>query len=68
MKHLSDARPLALPTNIRLGWRGLPGDKHSSLLWKSVKITAVKSFIVQARALVKQKILVELSFIAEGTA
>jgi hypothetical protein len=21
-----------LPTNIRLSWKGLPGDKHSSLL------------------------------------
>ena len=26
----------ALPKNIRLGWKGLPGDKHPSLMQKSV--------------------------------
>jgi hypothetical protein len=34
---------LALPTNIRPGWKGLPGSKYSSLLQK-MKITDVKSF------------------------
>jgi hypothetical protein len=40
VKHLSAAsfygRLLALPTNIRLGWKRNAGDKHSSLLRKFV--------------------------------
>ncbi len=40
MKHLTGApfygRQDALPTNIRLGWKRNVGDKHSSLLRKSV--------------------------------
>jgi hypothetical protein len=40
VKHLSGApfygRLLALPTNIRLGWKRNVGDKHSSLLPKFV--------------------------------
>ncbi len=40
MKHLSGApfygRLLALPTNIRLGWKRNVSDKHSSLLRKFV--------------------------------
>ncbi len=40
MKHLSGAplygRLLALPTNIRLGWKRNVGDKHSSLLQKFI--------------------------------
>jgi len=40
VKHLSGApvygRLLALPTNIRLGWKRYVGDKHSSLLRKFV--------------------------------
>jgi hypothetical protein len=35
-----------LPANIRLAWKGMPGDKHSSLLRKSVR-----SFIEQAHGL-----------------
>ncbi len=48
MKHLSGApfygRLLALPTNIRLGWKRNVSDKHSSLLRKFVKY-GQKSFI-----------------------
>jgi hypothetical protein len=48
---LSDAplsgRPLALPTNIRLGWKGLPRTK-TLVYYENSKITAVNSFIVQA--------------------
>jgi hypothetical protein len=40
-------RPLALPTNIRLGWKGLPGTNTNKLL-KSVNYDRKKSFIVQA--------------------
>ncbi len=38
-------RLLASPTNIRLGWKGLPGTK-SLAFYKKLKITAVKFFIV----------------------
>jgi hypothetical protein len=48
VKHLSDAqhlgRLLALPTNIRLGWRGLPRTKHSSLLQKFVNYECKKFY------------------------
>jgi hypothetical protein len=38
---------LALPANIRLGWKGLPGT-NTLAYYKNPLITAVKSFIVQA--------------------
>jgi hypothetical protein len=45
MKRLSGAplwfRPLALPTTIKLGWKGMPGTNAIAYS----KITAVKSFI-----------------------
>jgi hypothetical protein len=37
----------AFLTNIRLGWKGLPETKHSSLFKKSVNYGVI-SFIVQA--------------------
>ncbi len=47
MKGVLQGQALALPANIRLGWKGSPGTKHSSLLQKSVNYVR-KSFIVQA--------------------
>ncbi len=51
VKHLSDAplkgRLLALPTNIRLGWKGLPGTNILAYYEKS-QLTAVKSFVTLA--------------------
>ncbi len=51
LKHLSSAllydRLLALPTNIRLGWKGLTGTKTLAHYEKSQR-TAVKSFITLA--------------------
>ncbi len=48
MKHLSGAplkgRFLALPANIRLGWKGLPGTNVLAYN-KKLYLTAVKSFI-----------------------
>jgi hypothetical protein len=38
----------ALPADIRLGWKGLPGT-YTLAYYENPKITAVKSFIVQAR-------------------
>jgi hypothetical protein len=46
VKHLS-GRLLASPTNISLGWKGLPGT-NTQVYYENPKITAVKSFIVQA--------------------
>jgi hypothetical protein len=47
MKHISDAplsvRLLALSTNIRLGWKGLPGTNVLAYYEKSL-LTAVKKF------------------------
>jgi hypothetical protein len=43
-------RPLALPTNIRLGWTGLPG-RNTLAYYENLKITAVKSLIVKALGL-----------------
>jgi hypothetical protein len=37
-------RPPALPTNIRLGWKGLPGT-NALAYYKNLLITASKSFI-----------------------
>jgi hypothetical protein len=42
-------RLLALPTNIRLGWKGLPGTNALGY-YENPKITAVKSFIVKTLA------------------
>jgi hypothetical protein len=48
VKHLSVAtlwgRLLASPTNIRLGWKGMPGT-NTLAYYKNLQITAVKSFI-----------------------
>jgi hypothetical protein len=48
MKYLSGApfsgRPLALPKNIRLGWKGLPGT-NTLAYYENLLITAVKSFV-----------------------
>ncbi len=53
-KHLSDAprkgRLLAFPTNITLGWKGLPGINALAYYEKS-SLTAVKSFITLATGL-----------------
>jgi hypothetical protein len=47
VKHLSGAlfygRILALPTNIRLGWKGLP--ETNTLITKVRKLRTEKSFI-----------------------
>jgi hypothetical protein len=40
-------RILALSTNIRLGWRGLPGT-NTLAYYDNPQITAVKSFTVDA--------------------
>jgi len=42
-------RLLALLTNIRLGWKGLPGTS-SLAYWGHSKITGLKSFIALALA------------------
>ncbi len=50
MKQLSGAPIqgglLALPTNFRLDWKGLPG---TLAYYENLHITVVKSFIVQAQ-------------------
>ncbi len=55
VKHLSGAplkvRLLALPTNIRLGRKGLPGT-NASAYYKNSYVTPVKSFITLATGLV----------------
>ncbi len=47
MKHISDAplqaRLLALPTNIRLDWKGLPGP-NTLADYENSELSAVKSF------------------------
>jgi hypothetical protein len=40
-------RLLASPTNIGLGWKGLPG-KNAQAYYEKSKLTAVKSFITLA--------------------
>ncbi len=35
---------LALPANIRLGWKGLPENKRSSLLWKVITYSCKKFY------------------------
>ncbi len=47
MKGASLELALALPTNIRLGWKGFPG-RNTLVYYKNPLITSVKSFIVQA--------------------
>ena len=42
-------RVLALPANIRLGWRGLPGS-NTLAYYENPLIPTVKSFIVQVIA------------------
>ncbi len=43
VKHLSDAPLQALPANIKLGWKGLPGT-NTLAYYESSQITDVKSF------------------------
>jgi hypothetical protein len=54
VKHLSDAplkgRLLALPTNIRQGWKGLLGI-YALAYYEKSSLTAVKSFITLATGL-----------------
>jgi hypothetical protein len=54
MKHLSGAplqgMLLALPANIRLGWKGLPRT-NALAYYEKLKLTAVKSFITLAPGL-----------------
>ena len=38
---------LYLPTNITLGWKGLP-ETTTIAYYKNLQVTAIKSFIVQA--------------------
>ncbi len=48
MEHLKGVlleKSLALPTNIRLGWRGLPGT-NTLAYYENPEITVVKSLIV----------------------
>ncbi len=53
MGHLKDASvgllgyALALPANIKLSWKGLPGT-NTLAYYENPQITTVKSFIVQA--------------------
>jgi hypothetical protein len=50
VKHLSGASlgySLALPANIRLGWKGLPG-KNALAYYEKSQLTVVKSFITLA--------------------
>jgi hypothetical protein len=54
VKHLSGVpfygRLLTLPTNIRLGWKGLPGIKCSSLLRKFISYGRKKFYTIVARS------------------
>ncbi len=53
VKHLKDYSlryALALPTNTRLGWKGLPG-KNTLTYYGNPYITAVISFMIQASRL-----------------
>ncbi len=47
LKGASLRQALALPANITLGWRGLPGT-NTLAYYENPKIMAVKSFMVQA--------------------
>ncbi len=47
LKCSSLRKALALPANIRLGWKGLPGT-NTLAYYENPQITTVKSFIVQA--------------------
>jgi hypothetical protein len=47
LKGSSLVEALALPPNIRLGWRGFPGT-NTLAYYKNPYAAAVKSFIVQA--------------------
>jgi hypothetical protein len=51
---------LALPTNIRLGWKGMPGTKHSSLLQTFVNYD-LKSLISLGRG---KKVLLHTNSLA----
>ncbi len=44
-------RLLALPKNIRLAWKGLPGKKNPSLLQTIIKYGCKKSYKIVPRAL-----------------
>jgi hypothetical protein len=60
MRHLSSAllysRPLALPTKIRLGWKGF-SETNTLDYYKNPEITAVKGFKVQAAGAVSSDLL-----------
>jgi hypothetical protein len=43
-------RPLASPTNIRLGWKGLPGT-NTLAYYENPNVMVVKSFMVHAPGL-----------------
>jgi hypothetical protein len=47
LKGVSLGKTLALPANIRLGWKGLPRT-NTLAYYENLQITPVKSFIVQA--------------------
>ena len=47
MKGVSLGKALALPANIRLGWKGLPGT-NTLAYYQKAYLTAVKSFITSA--------------------
>jgi hypothetical protein len=52
VKHLSGA-PLALPTNIRLSWKGLPRTNALAYFEKSQHFTTISNeFLKQARVFV----------------
>jgi hypothetical protein len=55
VKHLSSAplkgRPLALTTNIRLGWKGLPGTNTPAYYEKSVNYGCKKLYRIGPRLL-----------------
>jgi hypothetical protein len=61
VEHLKGAffcEALALPSNIRLGWKGLLG-ANTLTYYNNPKIAAVKSFIVQAPEELIQKFMNE---------
>jgi hypothetical protein len=52
LKGASIGLTLALPTNNKLGWKGLTGTNILAY-YENLHITAVKSFIVQALEMLK---------------
>jgi hypothetical protein len=70
MKHLSCAplscRLLAKLTDIRLGWEGLPGTKHYSLLQTFINYGRKKSFITLGPVVVEADEEVEAAAAVEA--